>query len=59
MLKDGTKRRKRGQGEGTIYKRKDGGWTAVANLGYQNGKLKRKYTMVRLGRKRVTNSPPD
>ncbi len=43
MLKDGTKRRKRGQGEGTIYKRKDGRWTAVANLGYQNGKLKRKY----------------
>ena len=36
------KKRKRGQGEGTIYKRKDGRWTAVVNLGYQNGKLKRK-----------------
>jgi integrase len=37
------KARKRGQGEGSIYKRKDGRWTAVVNLGYQNGKLNRKY----------------
>lgn len=37
------KKVKRGQGEGSIYKRKDGRWAAVANLGYQNGKLKRKY----------------
>jgi integrase len=36
------KKRKRGQGEGTIYKRKDDRWVAVLNLGYQNGKLKRK-----------------
>ena len=36
------KKVKRGQGEGSIYKRKDGRWVAVANLGYQNGKLKRK-----------------
>lgn len=36
------KARKRGQGEGSIYKRKDGRWTAVVNLGYQDGKLKRK-----------------
>jgi integrase len=36
------KKRKRGQGEGTIYKRKDGRWAAVVNLGYQNGKLRRK-----------------
>jgi integrase len=36
------KRRKRGQGEGSIYKRKDGRWVAVVNLGYQNGKLTRK-----------------
>jgi hypothetical protein len=35
--------RKRGQGEGSIYKRADGRWVAVLNLGYQNGKLKRKY----------------
>ena len=34
---------KRGQNEGSIYKRKDGRWTSVLNLGYQNGKLKRKY----------------
>jgi integrase len=36
------KGRKRGQGEGSIYKRKDGLWVAAANLGYQNGKLRRK-----------------
>ena len=34
---------KRGQNEGSIYKRKDGRWTSVLNLGYQEGKLKRKY----------------
>lgn len=33
---------KRGQGEGSIYKRKDGRWTAAINLGYKAGKLKRK-----------------
>jgi integrase len=33
---------KRGQNEGSIYKRKDGRWVAVLNLGYQKGKLKRK-----------------
>ena len=33
---------KRGQGEGSIYKRKDGRWAAVINLGYQDGKLRRK-----------------
>jgi len=37
------KRRKRGQGEGSIYKRKDGRWVGAVNLGYQNGSLKRKY----------------
>jgi integrase len=42
MATEGRKRRKRGQGEGSIYKRKDGRWVAVANLGYQDGKLRRK-----------------
>jgi len=32
---------KRGQNEGSIYKRNDGRWTSVINLGYQGGKLKR------------------
>lgn len=41
--KKANKQRKRGQGEGSIYKRKDGRWTAAVNLGYQGGKLKRKY----------------
>jgi integrase len=36
------KARKRGQGEGSIYKRNDGRWTAAITLGYQGGKLKRK-----------------
>jgi hypothetical protein len=30
---------KRGQNEGTIYKRKDGRWASVINLGFQGGKL--------------------
>jgi integrase len=34
---------KRGQNEGSIYKRPDGRWTSVINLGYQGGKLKRQY----------------
>lgn len=37
-----SKKRKRGQGEGTIYKRKDGRWTAAVTVGYQEGKMKRK-----------------
>jgi integrase len=33
---------KRGHNEGSIYKRKDGRWTAVVTLGYFGGKRKRK-----------------
>ncbi len=33
---------KRGQNEGSIYKRDDGRWVAVLNLGYVDGKRKRK-----------------
>ncbi len=33
---------KRGQNEGSIFRRNDGRWCATINLGYQNGKLKRK-----------------
>ena len=33
---------RRGNGEGSIYKRVDGRWAAVVNLGYQDGKRKRK-----------------
>lgn len=35
--------RKRGRNEGTIFKRKDGRWCAVVDLGWENGKRKRKY----------------
>ncbi|MDA1129646.1 MAG: tyrosine-type recombinase/integrase [Chloroflexi bacterium] len=33
---------RRGNGEGSIYKRLDGRWAAVVNLGWQDGKRKRK-----------------
>ena len=33
---------KRGNNEGSIYKRADGRWTATVNLGYEDGKRKRK-----------------
>ncbi len=33
---------KRGQNEGSIYKRKDGRWAAIVSLGYRNGKRWRK-----------------
>ncbi len=33
---------KRGQNEGSIYKRDDGRWCAVLSLGYVDGKRKRK-----------------
>ena len=33
---------KRGQNEGSIYKRKDGRWVAVVNLGYKDGRRWRK-----------------
>lgn len=36
------KQRKRGQGEGSIYRRKDGRWVGVVNLGYHDGKRARK-----------------
>lgn len=34
--------KKRGAGEGTIFQRQDGRWTAVISLGYYNGKRRRK-----------------
>lgn len=37
-----THSRKRGQNEGSIYKRKDGRWVGVLNLGYQGGRRRRK-----------------
>ena len=33
---------KRGQNEGSIYRRNDGRWVAVLNLGYKDGKRWRK-----------------
>src|SRR5262249_32039187 len=34
---------KRGNQEGSVYKRKDGRWVGVLHLGYANGKRQRKY----------------
>jgi integrase len=36
------KRKKRGQGEGTIYQRADGRWTALMTVGWKSGKRVRK-----------------
>ena len=33
---------RRGNGEGSIYKRKDGRWVGVINVGYEGGKRRRK-----------------
>lgn len=44
--------RKRGQNEGSIYKRRDGRWAGAVSLGYVGGKLKRK-TVYGLTRKEV------
>ena len=37
------RRRGRGQGEGSIFKRRDGRWCAALNLGWKNGKRHRKW----------------
>jgi integrase len=42
MAEKEQKKRKRGQREGSIYRRKDDRWAAAINLGYVNGKLIRK-----------------
>lgn len=34
---------KRGQNEGSVFQRTDGRWTAVVNLGWENGRRRRKY----------------
>jgi hypothetical protein len=34
---------RRGQNEGSIYRRKDGRWVGVIHLGYEDGKRRRKY----------------
>ena len=36
------KKNKRGHGEGSIFKRKDGRWVCAVTLGFQGGKIKRK-----------------
>jgi integrase len=36
-------KRKRGQNEGSIFKRKDGRWCGILNLGWENGRRKRKH----------------
>jgi integrase len=43
-------RRRRGHGEGTIYHRPDGRWEAVVDLGWQDGKRRRKYLYGRTRR---------
>lgn len=38
---------KRANGEGSLYQRSDGWWVAQVDLGWQNGKRKRKYVSAR------------
>ena len=37
------RRRRRGHGEGSIYRRPDGRWAAALDLGWQDGRRRRKY----------------
>jgi integrase len=39
--------RRRGQGEGSIYQRDDGRWAAIVDLGWQDGKRRRKFVYGR------------
>jgi integrase len=39
--------RRRGPGEGSIYRRRDGRWVAVLDLGWRDGKRARKYLYSR------------
>jgi integrase len=40
-------RHRRGRGEGGIYKRDDGRWAGIADLGWQDGKRERKFVYAR------------
>jgi integrase len=42
-----TKRRRRASGEGSITRRKDGLWAGMLDLGWQDGKRKRKFVYAR------------
>lgn len=42
--------RRRGHGEGSIHRRSDGRWVAVVDVGWQNGKRRRKYVYGRTRR---------
>ncbi len=42
MSDEVAKKRRRGHGEGSVYQRKDGRWTATIDLGWEDGKRKRK-----------------
>lgn len=42
MADEVAKKRRRGHGEGSVYQRKDGRWTATIDLGWIDGKRKRK-----------------
>jgi len=51
------KKRRRGHGEGSIYRRSDGRWCSVVDLGYINGKRVRK-TVYGKTRKEVADKLP-
>ena len=45
-----TKRKRRGQGEGAIFQRKDGRWVASLDLGWSDGKRQRQHLQGRTRR---------
>lgn len=45
--------KQRMRGEGSVYRRNDGRWTAVLNLGYRDGKRRRKTVYARTQREAV------
>ena len=51
--------KRRGNGEGTIYKRQDGTWAGQVSIGYDpvTGKLKRKASTARPAKKLQTRWP--
>jgi integrase len=47
FIRSGDDVAKRANGEGSLYQRSDGWWVAQVDLGWQNGKRKRKYVTAR------------
>ena len=49
---------RRGKGEGSIYRRRDGQWVGSADIGLQNGRRRRKAVYGKTKRKFETSYAP-